>query len=167
MSIKFSNSHPSAPGGEALVTFQTDPATGEISAAYTGMAPIVAAVNSTGLTAAVGTTNLYAIPIGKSGLYWICFYAKITTAGSLSSVLGGTNGFQITWTDPTDSTTPTAAVADALGNALNGNSTTTVDAGETVISAKEGTNIQYAYDYTSSLANTMAYKLSIKVEFLG
>jgi hypothetical protein len=35
MSVLFSNSHPAAPGGQSLVTFQIDPATGEVSAAYT------------------------------------------------------------------------------------------------------------------------------------
>jgi hypothetical protein len=122
-----------------------------------------AAVNLTAQTAAITTTTLYAVT--QSGLYRVSFYAKITTAASVSSVLGGTNGFQIAYTDPTDSTTPTVTIADQLTNSLNANLTTTADSGSCVISAKTGTNIFYTYDYTST-GTAMQYKLSIRVEVL-
>ena len=123
----------------------------------------VANVDLTAQSAAITTTTLYAAP--ASGIYQISFYSKITTAAGISSVLGGTNGFQIGYTDPTDSTTPTVTVADLFTNALNANTTTTADSGVCVISAKSGTNITYAYDYTSA-GTAMQYKLSIRVESL-
>ena len=121
----------------------------------------VASVDLTVQAAAITTTTLYAVP--TSGLYQISFYAKITTAAGISSVLGGTNGFQIGYTDPTDSATPTVTVADLITNALSANTTTTAESVICVISAKTGTNITYAYDYTSS-GTAMQYKLSIRVE---
>lgn len=126
----------------------------------------IVAVDLTAQSAAISATTLYAVPVSGAGIYRVSFYAKITTAASVSSVLGGTNGFQITYTDPTDSTNPTVTVADQLTNALNANNTITADCGSCVISAKASTNIQYAYDYTSA-GTAMVYKLSIKLEFLG
>lgn len=130
-----------------------------------GVSPEVAAVDLTAQTAAIGTTTLYAVPATGAGLYRVVVYAKITTAGT-TSILGGTNGFQLTWTDPTDSTVPTSTIVDLSSGALNANTTTTVYLGSATIAAKASTNIQYAFDYTST-GTTMAYKISIKVEYLG
>lgn len=119
-----------------------------------------AVVDLTAQSAAITTTTLYAVP--TSGLYQVSFYAKVTTAAGVSSVLGGTNGFQIGYTDFTDNTTPLVTVADLFANALNGNTTTTVDSGICIIAAKTGTNITYAFDYMS-VGTAMQYKLNLRV----
>jgi hypothetical protein len=126
-----------------------------------------ATVDLTGQSAAIAATTLYAVPASGAGLYRISFYAKITTPASATSNLGGTSGFQVTFTDPSDSTVPTVNVTDVAGQPLGNNTTTTVDAGSVVIAAKASTNIQYAFDYSSSGLTAMVYKLSIKLEFLG
>ncbi len=136
-----------------------------VATVASGVPSQVATVDLVNQSAAVTTTTLYAVPAAGAGLYRVTYYAKITTVGS-SSTLGGVNGFQVTWTDPTDTTTPTATVADSLTQVLTGNTTTTADGGSVVISAKASTNIQYAFDYTSS-GTAMQYKLSIRVEYLG
>jgi hypothetical protein len=126
-----------------------------------------AAINLTGQTAGIGTTTLYAVPASGAGLYRVTFYAKITTAGTGSvHILGGTNGFQVRWTDRTDSVVVTAPLVDTFGSVLSANTTSTVESGSVVVDCKASTNLQYSYDYISS-GNTMAYKLSAKVEYLG
>lgn len=137
-----------------------------IATTGSGVPAQYASVALTAQTAVIGTTTLYAVPAAGAGLYRILFYSKITTAASVSSVLGGTNGFQISFTDATDSTTPTLTSADLVTNALNANTTTTTAAGEVIVNAKASTNISYAYDYTSA-GTAMAYKISIKLEYLG
>lgn len=136
-----------------------------ISTIGNGVPSELVTVDLTAQSAAIGTTTLYAVPASGVGPYRVSVYAKITTAGGISSVLGGTNGFQLTWTDPTDSTTPTVAIVDLSSSALNANTTTTVYLGSSVIYTKASTNIQYAFDYTSA-GTAMQYKISIRVEAL-
>ncbi len=132
-----------------------------------GVPSLVAAIDLTAQAAAIAAgTALYAVPAAGAGLYRVSVYAKITTAGT-TSILGGTSGFQLTWTDPTDSTTPTAITfGDSSSQALNGNTTTTVYVTSAVVACKASTNLQYGFDYTST-GTAMQFKLSLKLEFLG
>jgi hypothetical protein len=139
-------------------------------ASYNGIATVsngvpseYATVDLTGQTAAKTTTTLYAVPAAGVGMYRVSVYAKVTTAGSISSVLGGTNGFQIGFTDSTDSVAQTVTVLDLTNTALNTNNTTTVYMGSAAFMAKASTNITYAFDYTSA-GTAMAYTLHIKLE---
>jgi phosphatidate phosphatase APP1 len=120
-------------------------------------------------TAGISATTLYTTPASPAARYRISFRAKITTAASTSSVLGGTNGFQIIYTDADDSvtvTTPAGVPYGATTTSLAGNSTQTVMDGVIVIKAKASTNIQYSMDYTSVGATPMAYVLDIVLEAL-
>lgn len=165
MSVNLNPTTPAAVAGNTNVVFQTD-GSGNISGYVPTAASVAAAVNLTAQVAAITTTTLYAVP--ADGLYRVSAYAKITTASDTSSVLGGAAGFQLTWTDPTDSTTPTVTISDQSSQVLNGNTTTTVYVTSTPIAAKASTNIQYAFGYTDGgIVTHMAYKLSIKVESLG
>src|SRR5689334_12831705 len=47
-----------------------------------------ARVDLTGQTAAIPTTNLYAVPATGGGMYSVCYSAKVTTPASTSSLLG-------------------------------------------------------------------------------
>lgn len=101
-------------------------------------------------------------------MYRISFVAKVTTAATTSSVLGGVNGFQVVYTDKDDSvvvTTPTGFFNSTSGN-LALNTMQAVYSGVIVVSAKASTNIQYSMDYTSVGLTAMAYNLHIKVEAL-
>lgn len=60
MSVHFSNTNPPATGGDSLVTFQIDPSTGEISAAYTpggGGGGSIGGVNSQTVNYTADTTD--------------------------------------------------------------------------------------------------------------
>lgn len=115
----------------------------------------------TAQTAAIGATTLVSAPV--TGMYRVCWSATITTAASVSSVLGGTNGFQVIYTSPTDSVAKTTVSGLSVTSAAN--TTATAVGGDIIIYAKTGTNIQYKYDYTSS-GTAMAFELHIRLELL-
>jgi hypothetical protein len=126
---------------------------------------VVAAVDLTAQGAAITATNIYSTPTGKAGMYRISWSAKVTRAATTSSVLAGTNGFQITYTDAGDSVVVTPLAKPNA--AANGNTTGVQLSGVEITNAKAGTNIQYQIDYTSVGGTTMQYNLHIKVEYLG
>jgi hypothetical protein len=116
-------------------------------------------------SAALTSTLLYTVPITKAGLYRINFNAGVTRAATTSSVLGGTNGFQVTYTDPTDSVARTTKVL--AQDTDNRNTTAAVINGNKVVYAKANTSMYYTLDYTSVGATSMQYDLNISVEYLG
>jgi hypothetical protein len=116
----------------------------------------------TAQTAAITATTIYAVPASGVGMYRVSWSAAITTAGTTSS-LGGTNGFQVLYTSPTDSVVKTT-VADTEDTS-SANTTGTAVGGSKIVYAKASTNIQYTFDY-SSTGTAMAYELHIKVEAL-
>ena len=121
-----------------------------------------ATVDLTGQTAAIGATTIYAVPASGAGMYRISYVAKVTAVASTSSVLGGASGFQVRYTDATDS----VVVTTAAGPLSNLNTTQAQVNGVIVVYAKASTNIQYLFDYTSVNAAEMAYNLHVKVEAL-
>ena len=137
---------------------------------YNGIATISGGVPSelavsdlTAQTAAITATTLYATT--ATGMYRVSWSADITTASDGSSVLGGTNGFQVLYTSPTDSVVKTTVAGNSVTSAAN--TTGTALGGSLVVYAKTGTNIQFTYGYTSVQTTTaMAYELHIKVEAL-
>lgn len=132
-----------------------------------GISAEYATVDLTAQSAAIAATTLYAVPAAGAGMYRVSCYAKITTASDISSTLGGATGFQLTWTDNTDSTTPTVTFSDISSQSLTGNTTTTIYSTIAIIYAKASTNVQYAFGYTDAHTSTaMAYKISVKLEAL-
>jgi hypothetical protein len=121
-----------------------------------------ATVDLTAQSAAITATTAYATT--ATGMYRVSWSAAITTAASTSSVLGGTNGFQILYTSPTDSVVKTTVSGNSVTSA--GNTTGTAVGGTEVVYAKTGTNIQYQYDYTSVGGTAMVYEIHLKVESL-
>jgi hypothetical protein len=133
-----------------------------IATVANGVPSEYATADLTAHTAAKGVTVLYAVPAAGAGRYRISWVAKLTTPGSVSSVLGGTAGFQVTYTDADDSVVLTPlAVPNAVAT---GNSTATQLSGVVIVNAKASTNISYQFDYTSAAANTMAYSLYVHLE---
>lgn len=103
--------------------------------------------------------TLYAVPSAGSGMYRISWSAKVTRAGTTSS-LGGTNGFQITYTDADDSVSATSQPSVTS----TGNTTATQISGVVVVNAKASTNISYTFGYSSTGGTSMQYSLHIKIE---
>ena len=137
---------------------------------YAGVATVSAGVPSelatvdlTAQSAAITATTLYSVPAAGAGMYRITWVAMITTAGT-TSALGGTNGFQISFTSPTDSVVKTDSPTTPIISAAN--TTGTSISGCEVVYAKASTNIQYAFGYSSS-GTTMVYELHCKCEYLG
>lgn len=127
-----------------------------------GVPSQVATSSLTAQGAAISATTIHAA--AASGLYRVSFVASITRAATTSSALGGTNGFQIKFTDPNDSVVKTTSTTMFITSA--GNTTGTVIAGTALVNAKAGTNIQYLIDYTSVGVTSMQYDLSVMVEKL-
>jgi hypothetical protein len=121
-----------------------------------------ATVDLTAQTAAIAATTLYAVPAGGSGMYRISWSADITTAATTSSILGGTNGFQVVYTSPTDSVVKTTVIGNSITSAAN--TTGTAIGGCEVVYAKASTNIQYSFDYTSIGVTPMAFEIHVKIE---
>ncbi len=123
-------------------------------------------VNLTGQSAALSATTLYAIPTTFAGLYKISWAAKVTQPSDISSVLGGSGGFQVTYTDKDDSVTLTPLAEPSASG--TGNATATQLSGSIIVNAKASTNIQYQFGYTDTHTITpMQYSLQVRIEYLG
>lgn len=143
-------------------------------ATVAGGAPsILAVADLTAQSAAKTATALYTPT--ATGLYRISYYAKVTTAATTSSILGGTTGLILAYTDGTDSVAQTAFTLpedNQAGSALSvgtGNTTNTTQAvvhGTAVIYALTGVGITYAFGYTSVGVTAMQYELHITLEAL-
>ena len=122
-----------------------------------------ASADLTSQTAAIGATTLYAA--ASTGVYRINWSAAVTTASDGSSVLGGSTGFQVTYTSPTDSVVKTTVAGNSVTSAAN--TTGTATSGSLIVYAKTGTNISYSFGYSSTFTTTtMAYELHITLEAL-
>ncbi len=133
-------------------------------------APTVGTAIQLSKSAAITATTIYAVPASSGGLYRINWLAKITTAATTSSTLGG---LTITYTENTDSTAA-SVVAQGINSAgaavttltTNSITSTGIMSGILIVSAKASTNIQYAFAYASTGGTAMVYKLHIKVDCL-
>ena len=118
--------------------------------------------NTVNNAANIAATTLYAVPSGRGGLYRVSAYAVVTQAATTSSTLPNIG---VLWTDndsnvalSANTVTPTNT-ANALGAFGNG---------DIVISAREGTNIQFqTSNYASVGATPMQYATHLRVEYLG
>lgn len=130
---------------------------------------IPAVIDLTGQTAAKTATNLYLPPI--TGRYNVCYYLKVTTAATTSSVLAGTTGVKIVYTDATDSVSQTVTLPEfneaganvAIGTGNVGNATTSVLQGCGILWFKTGVQTTYQIGYTSVGATPMAYEAHLSV----
>lgn len=135
-----------------------------VSTVSGGVPSILASSVQTGKTAAITATTIYVVPASKNGMYKVSFVASITTAASTSSVLGGTNGFQIKYTDQNDSVVKTSPAGLQVSSV---NTTATTISGVFIANCKASTNLQYLMDYTSVGVTGMAFNINIKVEAIG
>lgn len=128
----------------------------------------VATIDSTGLTANVGATTLYAVPASGAGRYRVTAYLVTTTAASVSSTMPNA---QVVYTDLDSNTSVTLDISPILGAAglgqsglLTANAVGTVFTGTVGLSVKASTTIQYkTVNYASTIAG-MAYALHIILE---
>lgn len=132
-----------------------------------GVPSILAQADLVDQSAAVGTTTIYTATAGWQ--YRLAWNAKVTTADGVSSTLGA---LTIGYTDP-DGVAQTITCAaqkqdGSIATTNAGNTTTSVLLGQPLlINAKSGTNITYAFAYTSNTPGTMKYNLHLKLECLA
>jgi hypothetical protein len=132
-----------------------------IATVSNGVPSEYATIDVTGQTAALTAQTLYTP--AASGMFRISWTADMTTADTTSSTLGGTNGFQVTYTSPTDSVSKTTVPGNSVTSAAN--TTGTAIGGCLVVYAKTGVAMTYSFGYTAGTGN-MAYELHVKVEAL-
>jgi hypothetical protein len=129
-------------------------------------AQVVAKSFLTGQIAAIPPTTIYAIPAGAGGMYELKYAATITTPGTSGTILGGTNGFQIIYTNANgDSVVKTSL--PTTPNVSAGDLTSTQISGEDDGYAAGGTNLQFAMGFTPGSPITGAYDLAIFVVYFG
>jgi hypothetical protein len=129
-----------------------------VTTASNGTAATEAVTQQTGKTSVISGAALYTP--GATGRFIVSWTAKITTAATTSSTLGGTGGFSVTYTDPNDSTTPTSYSPCANSG---GNNTATACGGSFMIYASAAA-ITYSFGYTSSPASTMTYEIYVAIQ---
>lgn len=118
--------------------------------------------NAVAQAANIGATTIYAIPAARAGLYRVSAYAVVTQAATTSSTLPNVG---VLWTD-NDSNV--ALSANTVTSSNNANAPGAFGNGDTVISARDGTNIQFqTSNYASVGATAMQYAVHLRVEYLG
>jgi hypothetical protein len=124
----------------------------------------------TAQTAALTTSALFTPAV--TGMVRVSYYAKVTTPGT-SSILGGTTGFVLAYTDGTDSVAQSVTLTAAnqsgalitIGTGNTGNATTTISYGTAMVYAKTGVAMTYSFGY-SSTGTTMQYEIHVRCESL-
>ena len=143
-----------------------------IATVSNGVPSELATVDLTTQAAAISATALYTPAV--SGMFRISVVLQVTRAATTSSILGGTTGVVLTYTEPDGSVAQTVTVemSGQNGNTITtatgntGNSTTTQSKGDADIYAKTGVAINYAVGYTSVGGTTMQFSVHIKLEAL-
>ena len=92
--------------------------------------------------------------------------ASQTTAGSAGTVLGGTTGFTITFTNANGDT---ATKTTAISSPATGVGTSTADTISGVFCGYAGaaTNLTYSFGYTAGVPTGGAFDMAVYAEYLG
>lgn len=139
-----------------------------INTVTNGVPSLLATIDTTGLTANVAASTLYAVPAAGEGMYRVSAMLVTTTAASVSSTMPNA---QVVYTDKDSNTSVTLDATPVLGAAglgqsglLTANAVGTVFTGVTVIYVKASTTIQYQTVNYVSTASGMTYAIRIRLE---
>jgi hypothetical protein len=169
--FNFSSTTPAAGANAILATIASDNSNPPnfsvaVPSGVSGCSNIVAKSTLTGQVAAITATTIFAIPSGGAGMYRVSYVATVTTAaGGGSPSLGGTTGFQVKFTNSSDSVVKTSNPTTATVSAVNATATTI--SGDLYAYCAASTNLQYLFGYTAGTGATFTYDLTIYVEYLG
>lgn len=169
--INFNNTTPAAGQNGVNVSWQNDSSNPPNISAYvpsgvSGAANNVAKSILTVQSAAITATTIYVIPSSGAGLYRVNYVATITQAATTQSILGGSLGFQVKYTNGNGDTVVKTSNPTIAENA-NANTTGTSISGVLLGYCGASTNLQYLFDYMSAGGTVMQYDLAIYVEYLG
>jgi hypothetical protein len=140
--------------------------TAAVSAAQGGTVPSVLYKSfKTAQTAALSAVPLVPASANKGGMWRINYVATVTVVDTTSFTLGGTGGFQDTFTNgngdthskTSNPTTPAISAANTLTTAVSGVKMAYTGA---------GTAITYSFGYTAGTGNG-AYDMAVFAEYLG
>ena len=124
-------------------------ASGIVGGGSSGSNTALSTVNLTAQNTAIINTTV--LTTSTSGLFSLNYYAKVTTAATINSVLGP---FNLTYTDP-DGT-----IVNVIGASSNNNTLTSGFIGDAfTFYAASGTAIQYSMGYISNGVTAMQYNL--------
>lgn len=124
---------------------------------------IISSDNKLNQSAALGSTSL-GTPF-KTGLYEICYEANVTQAASVTSTLGGSNGFQVSYPSADDFVTKTSPQKILISA---GNTTATQISGCTDAFVAGATSaITYTFDYSSTGGTPMLYNIHVRVRYMS
>lgn len=130
-----------------------------IATVSNGLPSEYATVDLTAQSAALSAHTLYTP--ASTGMFRVCYSADITTVDSTSSTLGGSGGFQLTYTSPTDSVAKTTVAGNSTTSTAN--TTATAVAGCLVAYAKTSVAMTFSFGYTGGTGD-MRYQIHVKVE---
>ena len=116
-------------------------------------------------TAALSSIALVPAASNPGGMWRLSYVATVTTADTTSFTLGGTTGFQDTFTNgngdhvvkTSDPTAPAISAVNTTGSAVSGCKIGYTEAGTAII---------YAFGYTAGTGNG-AYDIAVFAEYLG
>lgn len=148
----------------------TFPLYNNIATVANGIPAVYGQSDLTAQTAAQTTAALYTPT--ATGMFRVSYYAKVTTAGT-SSILGGTTGFVLNYTDGTDSVAQNLTLTEAnqsgtilsIGTGNVTNTTAAIVYGTAMVYAKTGVAMTYNFGY-SSTGTVMQYEVHVKLEQL-
>lgn len=148
----------------------TNPSAGNVAIAVQNVVTRAAAIDLTAQSAAIGTTTLFTAGVSGAAQYQLNWNAKVTTAATTSSTLGG---LTISWTDPD------GVVQTVLAPATHGSSPATLVQTETgntpttwligvplTLNVANSSSVTYAFAYVSSGATAMQYNLHLRLSQL-
>ena len=169
--INFNNTTPAAPTNGINVLWQNDSSNPPNISAYLsigngGIVGVIARSLLTAQAAAISATTVYAVPSSGAGMYRLNWVATITQAATTQSILGGSLGFQVKFTNGNGDAAVKTSNPTVAENA-NANTTGTTISGTLCGYCAASTNLQYLFDYMSVGGTAMNYDLAIFVEFLG
>lgn len=131
--------------------------------------PSILAIADTSQSAVISATTI--LTPSATGYFRFSVYLQITTKATTSSILGGSTGVVLTYTDGDGSVaqTITMGLNSDTGTIVTTSATNTTATnlnGSAVIYAKTGVAIQYAVGYTSVGVTAMVYSIHARLEAL-
>lgn len=145
--------------GSLVTTYNNIPTVGN------GVPSLIATLDLTAQIASVLAT-LYTTPSTGLGMYRVSWVATLTTVGSVGTVLGGTTGFQLKYTDGNDSVVKTTLATTQSYMVSAANTTGTSVSGTLVAYCKASTSLQCLFGYTAGSPSAGGFNLHVKVEAL-
>jgi hypothetical protein len=130
-----------------------------------GLAVEIAHQDFANQAAAITNYPYYTVPASRAGFFRVNWLAKITqvaAGGGASSILGGTNGMQVTYSDGIDGQQVTAGTIGFAGSEYN--TLGTQLSGQILLYAASGSPITFTFGYASTGSTPMQYFLHVRLE---